>query len=278
MKVIKTIQEYLSHLPILRQNSSNIGLVPTMGALHKGHLSLIDQSCQQNDITVCSIFVNPLQFNDSSDLNHYPRDLEKDLELLSNTGCDVVFAPTAAEMYATKPALKINFGYLENILEGCHRPGHFNGVGVVVSKLFNILQPNNAYFGQKDLQQVAIIKKLVQELSFPIHIVVCPIVRESNGLALSSRNARLSTDEKEKAAYISTVLKNACTTIQEHSVEETLSRAKQQLEDVSEFTLEYLECVHSDTFQHLESYTQGNTAFCVALQLGNVRLIDNMII
>ena len=196
---INTLQDYLKNQ---RRKGKSLGFVPTMGALHRGHLSLIEASKAENDLTICSIFVNPTQFNNPQDLAVYPRTLQADCEMLESVKCDVVFAPNAHDMYLTLPNLKFDFGDLERVLEGKFRPGHFNGVGIVVSKLFNIIQPDSAYFGQKDLQQCAIINRLVKDLSYNLKLNICPTQRETDGLAMSSRNRNLTPEQRKNAPEI----------------------------------------------------------------------------
>jgi pantoate--beta-alanine ligase len=250
-----------------------------MGALHAGHISLLEKANMENDISVCSIFVNPTQFNNPEDLAKYPRTLEADLELLTNSNCSAVFAPSAEEMYTESPMMSINFGSLETVMEGASRPGHFNGVGIVVSKLFNIVQPDRAYFGQKDLQQVSVIKRLVTDLSFPISLVICPTVREQNGLAMSSRNKRLSDIEKDLASNIYRILYTAKEKITSgKDIERVKQEAVDQFSELTEFTLDYFEVTDLNTLLPLTtSGSAGNNAICVAVYLGQVRLIDNIL-
>ena len=211
MQFFNTKKELLAVLEIYRNEGKVIGFVPTMGALHEGHLSLVKDSKKNSDITVVSIFVNPTQFNDPEDLKRYPRTLEKDLDLLKSVNCDLVFAPSVEEIYPEPDTRKFDFGYLESIMEGAKRPGHFNGVGQVVSRLFDIVQPHKAFFGMKDFQQVAIIKNMVKQLNYSVEIISCPIVREENGLAKSSRNTLLEENYKKNAPHIYATLKKACT-------------------------------------------------------------------
>jgi pantoate--beta-alanine ligase len=202
MLIFNTISEIQHYLKTQQRAGKKIGFVPTMGALHAGHISLIERAKTENDLVVCSIFVNPTQFNNPDDLKKYPRTLELDCKLLLSSGCDVVFAPSAEEMYPNLPHLRIDFGTFETVMEGKFRPGHFSGVGIVVSKLFNIVKPVKAYFGQKDLQQVAVIRRMVEELSFDLEIIPCPTWRETDGLAMSSRNSRLSAEARTLAPQI----------------------------------------------------------------------------
>ncbi len=277
MKRFDTIVDLRSYLLPLRGQNLSIGLVPTMGALHQGHVSLIEKSRNENDITICSIFVNPTQFNDPKDLEKYPRTLEGDLSLLKTNGVEIVFHPSVQEIYPHPAKTKLHFGEIENILEGAHRPGHFNGVGQVVSKLFNITQPDRAYFGQKDLQQVALIKQLVRDFSFPIQVITCPIIREENGLAMSSRNELLSDVNRAQAGFIHETLSKCAELVHQYSITDILETEKQNLISKG-IELEYLDCVHSDTLDSLLEYTPCKTAFCIALKFGGVRLIDNVIV
>ncbi|GGC09051.1 pantoate--beta-alanine ligase [Dyadobacter sediminis] len=273
---VKSLRNYLDQ-QLLQQRT--IGLVPTMGALHEGHISLIESAIRQTDITVCSIFVNPTQFNNPEDLLKYPRTPEEDYAMLEKAGCSAVFAPTVEEMYPEKAVLKINFGTLETVMEGASRPGHFNGVGIVVSKLFNIVRPHKAYFGQKDLQQVSIIKRLVADLSFDLELVICPTVRERDGLAMSSRNRRLNEAERAIAPAIYKVLTSAKENLlagkQVHDVTEL---AKSEFLSMKEFTLDYIEIADLKTLQSVERIgPEGSNAICIAVFLGPVRLIDNIV-
>jgi pantoate--beta-alanine ligase len=273
---VKNLRNYLNQQSLQQRT---IGLVPTMGALHEGHISLIEKSVQQTDVTVCSVFVNPTQFNNPEDLLKYPRTPEEDYAMLEKAGCTAVFAPSVEEMYPEQPLLKINFGMLENVMEGASRPGHFNGVGIVVSKLFNIVRPHKAYFGQKDLQQVSIIKRLVSDLAFDLELVICPTVRESDGLAMSSRNRRLNDAERNLAPEIYKIL----TAAKEHllagkPVNEVSELAKNELLAIPAFTLDYIEIIDLKTLQSVEHIgPEGSNAICIAIFLGPVRLIDNVI-
>src|SRR6056297_1697465 len=212
-----------------RNKGNTVGFVPTMGALHEGHISLINCSVEQNNITVVSIFVNPTQFNQRADYEKYPRDLSKDLDRLEKIGVDIVFTPTEKEMYPEEDNRKFDFGHLDKVLEGAHRPGHFNGVAQIVSKLFETIIPDRAYFGEKDFQQLVIIKKLTEKLKMDIEIVACPIKREESGLAMSSRNERLSKEQHENAALISKVLFSSLEKAKEKSPEELKAWATEEL-------------------------------------------------
>ncbi|ADB40442.1 pantoate--beta-alanine ligase [Spirosoma linguale] len=274
-----TITALRHQLSSLRSEHRTIGLVPTMGALHEGHLTLVDTARRENDVVVSSIFVNPVQFNNADDLARYPRTLEEDCQKLESAGCDVVFAPSVAEIYPESPTLKINFGELETVMEGAFRPGHFNGVGIVVAKLFNIIQPDRAYFGQKDLQQVAVIRQLVRDLSIPVELVRCPTVREADGLAMSSRNRNLSPYEREQATALFKALTLARELLADgHSPSQAKAAVTGFFTGNPHFRLEYVEIVNADTLQLAnEVLAPGQTAICLAAHLGNVRLIDNLV-
>lgn len=279
MTTLYTIYDLRHYLASARIASHRIGLVPTMGALHEGHLTLIARARQECDVVVASIFVNPIQFNNPDDLARYPRTLETDQQLLESAGCDLVFAPSADEMYAQPPVLKLNFGDLETVMEGTFRPGHFNGVGVVVAKLFNIVQPNKAYFGQKDLQQVAVVRRLIRDLSFPVELIRCDTVREADGLAMSSRNRLLTADERIHAAEIYKSLTLAKDLLVEgQSPGQTKAAVTGFFSQRPDFRLEYIEIANADTLHPVsELQAPGQTAICVAAHLGNVRLIDNVV-
>ncbi|SOD91861.1 pantoate--beta-alanine ligase [Spirosoma fluviale] len=274
-----TITALRHHLSSIRSEQQTIGLVPTMGALHEGHLTLIDAAHRQNGVVVSSIFVNPVQFNNPDDLARYPRTLEEDCQKLEAAGCDVVFVPSVGEMYPESPTMRMNFGELETVMEGAFRPGHFNGVGIVVAKLFNIIQPDKAYFGQKDLQQVAVIRQLIRDLSIPVELVRCPTVREADGLAMSSRNRNLSPDEREQATALFKALTLARELLADgHSTSQAKAAVTGYFVGNPHFRLEYVEVVNADTLQLAnEVLAPGQTAICLAAHLGNVRLIDNLV-
>lgn len=278
MKLVKTISELQQQLAEYGKHGS-IGFVPTMGALHKGHLSLVEKARDENKTVVASIFVNPTQFNDPKDLQRYPRDIDADLKLLAPTGCDIVFAPEPEEIYPEPDTRKFDFGELETVMEGKHRPGHFNGVAQVVSKLFDIVKPDRAYFGQKDFQQLAVIKQLVKQLQLPVEIMACPIIREESGLAMSSRNQLLSSEQRENAAVINETLRKAKKLSGEKSVEEltewvTVTINKNPLLDV-----EYFEVVDDENLQPVKSWKDSGTKVgCIAVYCGKIRLIDNIVL
>ncbi len=278
MQVFFEIQALQTYLNKERLQAKTIGFVPTMGALHEGHLSLIQTAKSQNDITVCSIFVNPTQFNNPDDLAVYPRTLEADCQLLEQVQCDVVFAPSAAEMYPNLPNLKFNFGILETVMEGKFRPGHFNGVGIVVAKLFNIVQPTKAYFGQKDLQQCAVINCLVRDLSFSLDLVICPTQREQDGLAMSSRNRNLSTEQRALAPAIYKALQQASQQLRTQPAQVVKKAIDDYFASTDGIELEYFEISDFETLLPVEELSEGKTALCIAAYLGKTRLIDNVII
>jgi pantoate--beta-alanine ligase len=279
MLILNTIKETQEYLKSQMQAGKTIGFVPTMGALHAGHISLIERAKNENDLAVCSIFVNPTQFNNPEDLKKYPRTLEKDCEMLVPAGCDVVFAPSPEEMYPSLPILRMDFGTLETVMEGKFRPGHFNGVGIVVSKLFNIVKPNKAYFGQKDLQQVAVIRRMVQDLSFDLELISCPTLRETDGLAMSSRNTRLSPEARDFAPQIYKALTLAKDKLQAgFSVKEMQITVNEHFAKFPEFSLEYFEASNFDTLLPIDTKIEdGKNAICIAAFLGGVRLIDNIV-
>jgi pantoate--beta-alanine ligase len=294
MNLLTRVQELQDQLNIALKEHKSIGFVPTMGALHQGHLELVKRSKKENDITVCSIFVNPTQFNDPKDLEKYPRTLESDSELLKSVDCDIVFAPAVKEMYSeaelelkfrkiedkswTK-GKEVDFGQLDKVMEGAHRPGHFNGVAQVVSKLFRIVKPNRAYFGQKDFQQLAIIRSMTEQLGLPLEIIACPIVRETDGLAMSSRNTRLNPEERKIAPLISQTLFKVKEKLATHSFAELKEFAEKEIAKEPLMQLEYFEIADAGTLQPVTNRSQAKSAVaCIALKLGAVRLIDNILL
>jgi pantoate--beta-alanine ligase len=278
MKVLSTISETHAFLTEKKSEGKQIGFVPTMGALHEGHLSLMEQAKSENDILVVSVFVNPIQFNNPEDLKKYPRNLERDKKMLETVGCDVLFAPTAEEMYPEQETTKqYDFGALEEVMEGAFRPGHFNGVAVVVHKLFDIVAPHRAYFGEKDFQQLAIINKLVEMEKLSVEVIGCPIVREPDGLAMSSRNALLSKEERRQAPFIYKTLQEAKRR-KDHLCAKPLQQMIVNLFESNEhFKLEYFEFVDDKELQPIQNWNnKKGTVACVAAWLGSVRLIDNI--
>ena len=277
MKLVHTINELRAELAAQRQAGKKIGLVPTMGALHEGHASLVRRAVAENDIVVVSDFVNPTQFNDKNDLLKYPRTLEADCELLEKEGAAYVFAPSVEEIYPEPDTRQFSYAPLDTVMEGKYRPGHFNGVCQIVSKLFMIVEPDKAYFGEKDFQQLAIIREMVKQMQFPLEIIGCPIVREADGLALSSRNARLTDEQRQQALNISRTLFQS----KEYAVSHTVAETQQFVEDAiaaSEgLELEYFELVDGTTLQKISRWEETDYAVgCITVFCGEVRLIDNI--
>lgn len=278
MQVLHTKNELISLIDRFKKEGKSIGFVPTMGALHEGHLSLVKESKKNSDITVVSIFVNPTQFNDPEDLKRYPRTLDKDVELLEKTGCDIAFAPSVEEIYPEPDTRKFDFGYLESVMEGAKRPGHFNGVGQVVSRLFDIVRPDKAFFGMKDFQQVAIIKQMVKQLNSPVRIIPCPIVREENGLARSSRNTLLDEEHRKNAPHIYATLKKAREMASSMGVSELKKWMTDEINRNPYLETEYVEIVDDTTLKITEDWKEpGTKVACVAVYAGKIRLIDNIV-
>lgn len=287
MKIFEKIHDLNICLSSINKENSVIGFIPTMGALHKGHLSLIEKAKSENNIVVCSIFVNPSQFNNKKDLENYPRSIANDIKLLNEAGCDILFMPSISEIYpesksqgaSNKPELKnFDFGTLDKVMEGKYRPGHFNGVAEVVSKLFNIVKPRNAYFGQKDFQQLAIVKKLAEQLNFPINIIGCPTIREADGLAMSSRNINLSPEERKDAVLISQTLFKVKSLSKQYSIDEVKRWAEKEISANKRMHLEYFEIVDPETLLSIGDWKgTGQNQALMAVFLGKVRLIDNII-
>ncbi|MEE1183449.1 MAG: pantoate--beta-alanine ligase, partial [Paludibacteraceae bacterium] len=264
MIVIEKIADLQAY--IKEKAAKSVGFVPTMGALHDGHISLITRSVAENDLCIASVFVNPTQFNDKADLERYPRTPEADCAMLQAAGCDVVFMPTVQEMYPEEDTRQFNFGSLETVMEGKYRPGHFNGVAQIVSKLFDAVQPNKAYFGEKDFQQVAIIRAMVQQLNYPIEIIACPIIREESGLARSSRNTLLTDEQRKKAALIAKVLTKSTTFAQNNTVAATINWVEDQFKGDTEFTMDYYEIVDGNTLQPIQDWSESDFVVgCIAI-------------
>ncbi len=277
MKKIETVAKLQSLIVQEEESNKSVGFVPTMGALHAGHMALVERCRRENDFCIVSIFVNPTQFNNTSDLEHYPRTLEADCALLQAAGVDVVFVPTVREIYPQQDTRQFHFGALEQVMEGAHRPGHFNGVAQVVSKFFTMIMPDRAYFGEKDFQQLVIIKAMVKQLHLSVKIVPCPIVREKDGLAMSSRNARLTAEQRQVAPFISTVLQASKIWQNTCSVEEVRQKVLQRLKKQPLLKVEYFDIVNAATLQHSANWEEeGEKLGCVAVFLGDIRLIDNV--
>lgn len=272
---IEGIREFLKENKLQKKS---IGFVPTMGALHEGHLELIRKSVVQNDLTVCSIFVNPTQFNNPNDLKNYPREVESDLEKIKKLNCSAAFIPLANKMYEENSIMNFDFGYMEEIMEGRFRPGHFKGVGLIVSKLFNIILPDRAYFGKKDLQQLALVKTMTKELLFDVDIIPVDTVRENDGLAMSSRNKLLSASERSHATDIYKALTTAKNKLNSgESVLSVKEYTQNFFSKTSKIKLEYFEVVSTEDLRNItEIQAENEVSLCIAGYLGKVRLIDNI--
>ncbi len=278
MEITKKAVELNNILSKYKQYNKTIGFVPTMGALHKGHISLVNKAGEQTDIVVVSIFVNPTQFNNSDDLKNYPRELDKDIKLLESTKCTVVYCPDVEDVYPEEDTRVFNFGELSNVMEGVFRPGHFNGVAQVVSRLFDIVKPNKAFFGQKDFQQLAIINKMVEMLGLSIEIVPCPIVREDDGLALSSRNLLLTDEERKSALEISKTLFLTKELMNDKSIVDLVNFAVDKLNNTPLLKVEYFSIVDGNTLQEVSNWDESDYIVgCITVYAGKIRLIDNLI-
>ena len=277
MKIVNNIKDLKGYLAEEKQNNKQIGFVPTMGALHEGHLSLVKRCVEENDVCVVSIFVNPTQFNDKHDLETYPRTLDKDCALLELTGCKYVFAPSVEEMYPEPDTRTFDFGTVSAVMEGARRPGHFNGVAQIVSKLFYAVEPDNAYFGEKDFQQIAVIRAMVNQLNISVKINACPILREADGLALSSRNVRLTPEQRQKAPLIARTLKESTNFAPEKSVQEVIDYVVNTINADPVMRVEYYEIVDGNTMESIQSWSDTTYPVgCITVYCGEVRLIDNI--
>ena len=279
MKIINTVAALQHAVTEAKQQGLSVGLVPTMGALHEGHASLIRQSVAENQLTVVSVFVNPTQFNDPKDLQHYPRTFEADAQLIASLGGDIVFAPSVEEVYPQEDKRVFSYSPIDTVMEGARRPGHFNGVCQIVSKLFDMVTPDRAYFGEKDFQQIAVVRAMMKDLGYSFQLVPCPIVREASGLALSSRNALMNDEERKLATNIYRILRESVTLSSSHSVAETQQFVVEQLNALDGLEVEYFEIVNGETLQAVTSWEDAPhiqgciTVFCGARP---VRLIDNI--
>ncbi|MGC6434518.1 MAG: pantoate--beta-alanine ligase [Crocinitomicaceae bacterium] len=277
MKVYSTISELKKALNLLKKDGAKIGFVPTMGALHNGHLSLVKESNNQCDITVVSVYINPTQFNNSSDFEHYPRTLEKDLSLLERENCNIVFTPSDNEIYPDNfEKISLDLGQLAEIMEGKFRPGHFDGVMNVVYRLFDIIQPDKAFFGLKDFQQVAVIKFMVKQLNLPVEIIPCPTLRENDGLAMSSRNIRLTNEDKANALILFKTLDFAQSLKKQGRSPKEVQKEAVTFFKASNLELEYFEIVDPLTLASLENEWVNNSTACIVAYCNDVRLIDNL--
>ena len=286
MEIIKSVKELKAKVSALRNDSKTVGLVPTMGALHAGHASLVARCVEENDVTIVSVFVNPTQFNDKSDLEHYPRTLDADCELLSGLAADYVFAPSAEEVYPEPDTRSFSYPPTDTVMEGAYRPGHFNGVCQIVSKLFMFVEPDKAYFGEKDFQQIAVIRAMLadyvsrgEEWAKRLQLCPCPIVREEDGLALSSRNALLTSAERAIAPNIYKALSESIEYSKTHTIEETRQMVVNQINSVEDLTVQYYDIVNAVTLGSVSNWSDAEhvqgciTVFCGATP---IRLIDNI--
>ena len=277
MIVYRTKTDLTGHLLTIQNEGKTIGLVPNMGALHQGHMSLVEKARAENDFVVVTIFVNPTQFNDPSDLDHYPRTLDQDLELLRQLEADLVFVPAVKEMYPEEDMQIFDLGGLDKVMEGKHRQGHFNGVAQIVSKLFLLVRPHRAYFGQKDFQQLVIIRRLVEIMGLDLTIVPCPIIREKDGLAMSSRNTRLNKEERKLAPFIYETLVKAREKMENLNPAQVKEWVILQFKKQSNLDLEYIDIVEDKRLMPIDEWDKEmNKVACLAVLLGEMRLIDNL--
>lgn len=278
MITLYTIKDLQKAVSISKNEEKTIGFVPTMGALHQGHISLVKKCCEQNDVCIVSIFVNPTQFNNPTDLEKYPRTIEEDTKILKEAGADIVFVPSVQEIYPEQDNRQFDFGLLDKVMEGKFRPGHFNGVAQVVSRLFDIVKPDRAYFGEKDFQQLAIIRQMVRQLNIPVEIVPMPIRREDSGLAMSSRNQRLTGDQKTEAVNIYRILSDSKALYNQKTVDEVRIWVVESINKIPFLEVEYFEIVDGNTLQQIVDWKDTDYAVgCITVFCGEVRLIDNII-
>jgi len=279
MEIIRNVDGLRKAVARFKAEGKTVGLVPTMGALHAGHISLVDRARAENDVVVVSVFVNPTQFNNATDLQTYPRTEEADCRKLRDAGVDIAFIPTVEEMYPEEDTRVFDLGEVAAVMEGPMRPGHFNGVAQVVSKLFSFVNPDRAYFGEKDFQQIAVIRRMVELEKFPVEIVACPICRAEDGLALSSRNVRLTPDQRAVAPAIHRILGESVAWARDHSLADTRRRVVGELNAIPSMKVEYYEIVDPLTMQPLEEWNtphNGQAVGCITCYCGDVRLIDNI--
>jgi pantoate--beta-alanine ligase len=278
MQVFEKKSALINCLSLLKEKNMQIGFVPTMGALHKGHQSLVEESNKNNDITVVSIFINPTQFNNPEDLKKYPKTVEKDLELLRKSNCDIIFIPSVEEIYATKVISKLySFDGLEHQMEGKFRTGHFDGVATIVQAFLKIIQPSVAYFGEKDFQQLQIVRKLVEKENIPVAIIGCPIYRENDGLAMSSRNIRLSKEQRKSSPFIYQTLKKVELLFRTKSISEINAFVEKEFQSVSQLELEYFTIAKESTLiEAIKTDSTHNYRAFIAVFAGKIRLIDNL--
>ena len=277
MNIYKSIEDLQAFVEAERAKGLRIAFVPTMGALHAGHLSLVRRALTECDRCIVSVFVNPTQFNDPRDLETYPRTLEADSTLLASVGASALFAPEVSTIYPKEDTRTFDVGAVAEVMEGRYRPGHFNGVMQVVSRLFDIVRPDCAYFGEKDFQQIAVIRAMVRLIGSPVEIIACPIVREADGLALSSRNVRLSAEERREAPQIYRILSESRSWAKEMSPQQVIERVTEQINAVPHLRVEYFEIVDTDSLQPIASWSDSPAPHgCITVYCGEVRLIDNI--
>lgn len=278
MTTVYTIEDLQKAVSMSKNEGKTIGFVPTMGALHEGHISLVKKCCEQNAVCVVSIFVNPTQFNNQADLEKYPRTIEQDTNILEQAGAGIVFVPSVKEIYPEPDTRQFDFGQLDKVMEGKFRPGHFNGVAQVVSRLFDIVKPDKVYFGEKDFQQLAIIREMVRQCNIPVEIVPMPIKREKSGLALSSRNQRLSEGQKKDAANVYRILSESKKFYMQNTVEEIRFKVVEDINKIDSLEVEYFEIVDGNTLQQIKDWKDSDYAVgCITVFCGDVRLIDNIV-
>ncbi|MES3017608.1 MAG: pantoate--beta-alanine ligase [Bacteroidota bacterium] len=278
MEIFRTRAEVRKYLEQLKPEGRVVGFVPTMGALHNGHLSLIETAREKTDVVVCSIFVNPTQFNDKADLANYPRPIDDDIKQLEKANCDVLFLPEVSEMYNSTDKWHIELDKLDNILEGEIRPGHYQGVTQIVKKLFDIVSPDYAFFGQKDFQQFVVISYMVKKLNLDVKLVMCPIVREEDGLAMSSRNVYLSTEDRHHALSLFKALSKAKADFGNLTISDIKEKAIQYLSNAEGIQVEYFEIYNGNTFEPATTKHADKIIALVAARVGKIRIIDNMIL
>ena len=277
MNIYKSIEDLQAFVEAERAKGLRIAFVPTMGALHAGHLSLVRRALSECDRCIVSVFVNPTQFNDPRDLETYPRTLEADSTLLASVGASALFAPEVSTIYPEEDTRTFDVGAVAEVMEGRYRPGHFNGVMQVVSRLFDIVRPDCAYFGEKDFQQIAVIRAMARLIGSPVEIIACPIVREADGLALSSRNVRLSAEERREAPQIYRILSESRSWAKDMSPQQVIERVTEQINAVPHLRVEYFEIVDTDSLQPIASWSDSPAPHgCITVYCGEVRLIDNI--
>jgi pantoate--beta-alanine ligase len=279
MIVLKLKQEVREYIRQVKANNQKVGFVATMGALHQGHLSLIDKASLDNHLVVCSIFVNPLQFNNKNDFEKYPQTIDSDMKFLESKSCDMVFLPDVEEMYSNEDSTHFDFGNLDKVMEGVYRPGHFLGMAKVVKRLFDIITPDTAYFGEKDFQQLAIIRKFTKDLNIPVKVIGCPIMREADGLAMSSRNLLLSPPQRKLAPLIYSTLLTAKEKVKQLSVSGLKEWVEMELNSIDGFELEYFEIADAENLQATQNWTGNSTIMgFIVVRLDSIRLIDNIVL